>query len=409
MSAGTPSAAGRSVYLSTTLARTVALCLLAALCEGFDVQAAGVAAAGLRADLRPSPQALSLFFSASGAGLLIGALIGGRVSDIVGRKVVLVASIAAFGICSLLTSVAPDMLFLTGARFLTGLGLGGAMPNLVALAADASGPSRRSGSMAAAYIGMPLGAVVASLVVSAAPFEAWRLVFQLGGIAPLVVVPLIIRYLPATAPTAHEVPVAMTTRITAMQGLFGDGRTATTILLWASFLLIVLTLHLMLNWLPLLLMGRGLSNNHAALAQAAFNIGGAVTGLGVGMLLDSRWKRVVITISVVALPAILFITAICPPWASLLFVLAFLLGGSIISEQVIVYAVIGACYGIASRGTATGAAVAVGRVGSLVGPLVAGSLLAAGRSPAQVLVGVLPIVLVCGAIVAFLGWRKLTP
>jgi len=396
------------VLESPALARTVALCLLAALCEGFDVQAAGVAAAGLRDEMRPSPQALSLFFSASGAGLLIGALIGGRVSDIVGRKIVLAASIAAFGICSLLTSVAPDMLSLIGARFLTGLGLGGAMPNLVALAADASGPSRRSGSIAAAFIGMPLGAVVASLVVSAAPSEAWRLVFQLGGIAPLLVVPLIVRYLPS-APTTREVPVAMTTRFTAMQGLFGDGRTATTLLLWASFLLIVLTLHLMLNWLPLLLMGRGLSNNHAALAQAAFNVGGAVTGLGVGTLLDSRWKRVAITISVVALPAILVMTAICPPWASLLFGLAFLLGGSIISEQVIVYAVVGTCYDIASRGTATGAAVAVGRVGSLVGPLVAGSLLAAGRSPAQVLVGVLPIVLGCGAIVAFLGWRKLAP
>jgi len=151
---------------SPSLARTVVLCLLGALCEGFDVQAAGVAAAGLRHELHPSPQALSFFFSASGAGLLIGALIGGRASDIVGRKLVLVASIV-----------------------------------------------------------------------------------------------------------------------------------------------IVLTLHLMLNWLPLLLMGRGLSTSRAALAQAAFNVGGAVTGLWIGTLLDSRWKRVAITISVVALPAILVMTA----------------------------------------------------------------------------------------------------
>jgi AAHS family 3-hydroxyphenylpropionic acid transporter len=198
-------------------------------------------------------------------------------------------------------------------------------------------------------------------------------------------------------------------RATAMQVLFGEGRTTTTGLLWVAFFLIVLTLHLMLNWLPLLLMGRGLSGNYAVLSQAGFSVGSALTGLAVGTLLDSRWKRMAITVSVVALPAILLVTAICPPWAGLLIALAFLLGGSITSEQIIILAVIGARYDIASRGTATGAAVAVGRVGSLVGPLVAGMLLAAGRSPAQVMIGILPIVLVGGASVALLGWRNLAP
>jgi MFS transporter, AAHS family, 3-hydroxyphenylpropionic acid transporter len=393
---------------SHALARTVALCFLVALCEGFDIQAAGIAAAGLRHELHPSPQVLGLFFSAIGAGLFLGALIGGRTSDLVGRKPVFVASIVAFGICCLLTSMAPDMLSLIGARFLTGLGLGGAMPNLIAVATDASGPSHRSGSMAAAYVGLPLGGVVASLFVSALPLDSWRLVFQVGGIAPLVLVPLIIRYLPATRRDADGVPEAHL-RATAMQVLFGEGRTTTTGLLWVAFFLIVLTLHLMLNWLPLLLMGRGLSGNYAVLSQAAFSVGSALTGLAVGTLLDSRWKRMAIAVSVVALPAILLVTATCPPWAGLLIALAFLLGGSITSEQIIILAEIGARYDIASRGTATGAAVAVGRVGSLVGPLVAGMLLAAGRSPGQVMIGILPIVLVGGASVALLGWRNLAP
>lgn len=393
---------------SRELARTVVLCFLVALCEGFDIQAAGIAAAGLRHELHPSPQVLGFFFSAIGAGLFLGALIGGRASDLLGRKPVFVASIAAFGLCCLLTSFAPDMLSLIATRFLAGLGLGSAMPNLIALATDASGPSHRSGSMAAAYIGLPLGGVVASLFVSTLPLDSWRLVFRVGGIAPLVLVPLIIRYLPATRREADLVPGA-NLRATAMQVLFGKGRTATTGLLWVAFFLIVLTLHLMLNWLPLLLMGRGLSGSYAVLSQAAFSIGAALTGLAVGSLLDSRWKRAAITVSVVALPAILLVTATCPPWAGLLMALAFLLGGSITSEQIIILAVIGARYDIASRGTATGAAVAVGRMGSLVGPLVAGMLLAAGRSPAQVMIGILPIVLVGGASVALLGWRNLAP
>lgn len=372
------------------------------------MQAAGVAAAGLSHDLYPSTHALGFFFSASGAGLSIGALIGGRLSDITGRKRVLVASVAVFGLCSLLTSIAPDLRSLIASRFLTGLGLGGAMPTLIALAADSSRAHRRNGSIAAAYVGMPLGGVVASLLGARLPLDAWRVIFQVGGVVPLVVVPLMIRYLPAMEPAALDDPGAVQVRARAFHTFFAEGRAATTLLLWAGFFLIVLTLHLMLNWLPLLLMGRGLGKSQAAIAQAAFNVGGAATGLYVGSLLDSRWKRLAIAISAVALPVVLGLVAVSPPQPGLLFGLAFLLGGCIIAGQVMAYAVACACYDAHSRGTATGAAVAAGRVGSLVGPLVAASLLAAGRSPAQVLVGILPIVVTGAAIVGFLAWRELT-
>jgi AAHS family 3-hydroxyphenylpropionic acid transporter len=96
---------------------TVLLCFLGAICEGFDVQSAGVAAGGMVRDLRPASQELGLFFAASGFGLLLGALAGGRISDSMARKPVLIASIAAFGIFSFLTSLAPDMDALIGARF----------------------------------------------------------------------------------------------------------------------------------------------------------------------------------------------------------------------------------------------------------------------------------------------------
>lgn len=384
-------------------ARIIALCVLGALCEGFDVQAAGVAAAGLSRELHPTPQALGWFFSASGAGLLIGALIGGRMSDRVGRKRVLVAAIATFGIFSLLTSVAPDIQWLIAARLLTGVGLGGAMPTLIALAADASRLGRRNGSIAMAYVGMPLGGITASLIVSVAPIGAWRGVFQLGGIAPLVVVPLMIRYLPAMASATAK---STETQPRSMYALFGEGRATTTLILWAGFFLIVLTLHLMLNWLPLLLIGRGLPKEHAAIAQAGFSVGGAVAGLCMGVLLDSAWRRWAISISLLALPVILIAIALCPPRPLPLFALTFLLGGSIIAEQVILYAVASARYDRASRGLATGAAVAAGRVGSLIGPLVAGALLAAGLSPTQVMIDLLPIVVACGASVGFLGWRE---
>jgi AAHS family 3-hydroxyphenylpropionic acid transporter len=391
--------------ISRSLAVTVPLCLLGAICEGFDVQAAGVAAAGLSAELHPAPGTLGLFFAASGAGLMIGALVGGRLSDYFGRKTVLVASIGAFGCFSLVTSVMPDIPLLTAARFLTGLGLGGAMPNLIALAADSSELRVRNASIAAAYAGMPLGAAAASLIVFAVPLESWRLVFQVGGVAPILIATLMILYLPATPVSA--ILSASGPRTHVVRELFGKGQTLRTLLLWLCFFLIVLTLHLMLNWLPLLLVGKGLQKGQAALAQAGFNLGGAFIVVLFGVLLDSAWRRAAIVVSVAALPAILALMAMARP--ELAAGLAFLLGGAILAEQLIAYAVASACYPISARGTGVGAAVAAGRLGSLAGPLFAGWLLAAGGNSTQVLLGVLPLVVLCSICVAFLGWRELPP
>jgi MFS transporter, AAHS family, 3-hydroxyphenylpropionic acid transporter len=386
---------------------TVGLCLLGALCEGFDVQSAGVAAAGLRHELQPTPQALGFFFAASGAGLLIGAVCGGYLSDRLGRKSVLVVSIAMFGVCSLLTSIAPDIRSLMAARFLTGLGLGGALPNLIAAVADASPLSRRNASIAISYVGAPLGGLIASLIISLIPLDAWRTVFRIGGIAPLVVVPLMLRYLPARVAVA---PAGLGTQ--PLQGrahaLFGPHRVATTLILWAGFFLIVLTLHLMLNWLPQLLVGRGVPATEAALCQAAFAVGASAAGLIIGPLLDSRGRRAGIAICAMALPVVLILMANTAPKITVEFALAFLLGGSIIAQQVIVYAVASACYDAPSRGTGMGAAVGAGRVGALVGPLFAAALLASGRSSTEVLTGLLPVVILCGLCVGFLGWTSLS-
>lgn len=142
----------------------VLLCFLAALCEGIDLQAAGVAAAGIRQQFHPDGRWLAYFFSASTLGLFCGAIIGGRVADRLGRKPVLVTSIAVFGLFSILTGLAWDVDSLTLARLLTGLGLGGALPNLLAIGSEDAPVNRRSAYVTMIYAGTPLGGALASLV-----------------------------------------------------------------------------------------------------------------------------------------------------------------------------------------------------------------------------------------------------
>lgn len=380
--------------------RTLALCFLAAVCEGFDVQAAGVAAAGLGAELQPTPGELGLFFSASGAGLLLGALLGGRLADRVSRKTILVGSLLAFGACSLLTSVAATMVTLTAGRFLTGLGLGAAMPNLIVLAADSTRADRRSTTIAAVYVGMPFGAGIAGVISLVLASDAWRTVFRVGGIAPLALGLLVALAMPTTSTAPRTAPLS-----SIGQTLFGERRGLRTARLWLAFFLVVLTLHLLINWLPALLRGRGMSKAEATWAQIGFNVGGAATAMWFGRLLDSRWRRASLVTTIAALPLILFALAAGPHAAGLAFVLATGLGGCVLAQQVVAFALANAAYPAADRGLGVGAAVAAGRIGSLVGPLVVSALLTAGRTPAQVLFGLLPIGIACGASVGVAAWR----
>ncbi|MGZ3376207.1 MAG: MFS transporter [Phenylobacterium sp.] len=378
----------------------IGLCLTAALCEGFDIQIAGVTAAGIGHEFRPNPAALGWFFSAANIGLLIGAVVGGRLSDRVGRKPVLIASLLLFGAFSLASSLAPDMRALTVIRLLTGLGLGGCMPNLIATAAGARGGTPRGGDIGVSYIGMPLGGSIASLIAFALPPDHWRLLFIVGGLAPFVAAAAMAIFLPSGPVQAARTAGADT--LQDLRELFG-GRLLQTATLWIGLFLAVLTLHLMLNWLPSLLVAQGLTKSQAAMAQVGFNIGGSAGALLVGRLLDTGGRRPAVILNLMALPAILLALAAIhgPATAGL----AIALGGSVLALQVILFSVAGAIYAERIRGTGVGAAVGVGRVGSITGPAFAAVLLASGGSSAQVLMGLLPIVIVAGLCAAALTWR----
>ncbi|HEY2358509.1 MAG TPA: MFS transporter [Phenylobacterium sp.] len=390
--------------LSAT-AITLAFCFVAAMCEGLDVQAAGVAAGGIKAAFKPTTTELGVFLAAGNFGLLFGALAGGRLADLFGRKVVLIASIGIFGLCSALAAVAWDMPTLIGARVLTGLGLGGAMPTLIALAADISHDRSRNTSIALTYVGMPMGGAIASSIILIAPPTQWRWVFMLGGIAPLLIAPMMAWLLPDSRPTPAPAAIGNA----GFRAVFAEGRLRRTLVLWLSFVLLNLTLHLMLSWLPLLLQGRGLSKSESAFAQVGFNAGGALAALAVGALLDSRWRRPSIAASVLILPVALVMLANASPLTLEMFALAIALGGGILASQVILYGTAGGLYPPSVRGAGVGSAVGVGRLGSLAGPTFAAVLLAAGRTPTEVLTSVLPIVIACGVCVAGLGWRGPAP
>ncbi|HEV7614322.1 MAG TPA: MFS transporter [Steroidobacteraceae bacterium] len=395
-----------AVLPSRTAVSTILLCALGAVFEGVDVQVAGVAAAGIIAEFRPDPQRLGTFFSASTLGLCAGALLGGRLSDRIGRKRVLVMSVAVFGVFSLLAATASTMSALTWARLLTGLGLGGAFPIFVALTAESSAPNRRSSNVALVYSAMPFGGAVVSLLSMLIAPDHWRQLFIVGGICPLVVAPIMAIYMQESRAFQQTVTStsALTLSETGFLAVMAHGRALQTILLWTAFFLGLLTLYLLLNWLPTLLLGYGLSKHQASFAQIAFNLGGSVAALSVGRLLDSSYRRRSVVVVFAALPVSIACLALAPKQSSVIVLIVLALGIVVLASQGVMHAIAPACYPTRIRGVGVGTAIAVGRLGSIVGPALAGVFVARGQTTSQLLLHLVPITLIDGICAISLVW-----
>ncbi|OYU69954.1 MAG: 3-(3-hydroxy-phenyl)propionate transporter MhpT [Alphaproteobacteria bacterium PA2] len=400
-----PSAAGSNPK-SGIAVMTVALCWLVAICEGMDLQAAGVVAAKLASAFKLGPGPMGWFFSASTAGLLIGAVIGGRLADHFGRKRVLIGSVVVFGLLTAATAMSTTFPVLLTTRFLTGLGLGGALPNLIALVAEGSDPRQKNLAVSIMYSGMPLGGALVSLITLAPGFGAsWTSVFYVAGIAPLVVVPLLIRFLPESRQFL-EVRETKAPRSTFISALFHQGRAAPTLFLWASFFCTLLVLYLLLNWLPTLLVSRGLTKPEAARVQLFFNLIGAFAAMAAGWAIDTRYRLLGIVVTFLSLGAGLLLLIVVPTSPGSALLIGSLLGAAALASQSILYAVAPDCYPTEVRGRGVGAAVSAGRFGSIAGPIVAAQLLVGGRSPADVLQAMLPLVAVGFTCTLLLGWAR---
>jgi AAHS family 3-hydroxyphenylpropionic acid transporter len=373
-------------------ATVIALCFLAALLEGVDIQSMGLAAPRLGPEFGLGPAQLGYAATASVFGLFLGAGIGGRLADRVGRKAVLVGSFVALGAFSLATSFVHDLPSLLVIRVLAGLGMGGAFPNLIAIAAEAAGPRSRALAVAAMYCGMPFGGGLAGLLVffGGAGLD-WRAVFYLGGLGPLVLVPLLMVALPESARFREAMAAqgAVEGRPTVGAVLFGEGRAVATATLWISFFFTLLVVYLLVNWIPSLMVAKGLSRPQAALVSATMNFGAVVGSLVFGRLMDRGYERTVVIVMYVGMAASLGALAVLNGKPLMLAAGAgagfFAIGG-----QLVLYALAPRYYGTLIRGTGVGAAVAAGRLGSMTGPLMGGALLSAGYGANAVLAGAIP-------------------
>ncbi|ELA01203.1 major facilitator superfamily transporter [Cupriavidus sp. HMR-1] len=384
------------------------LCFLIVATDGMDVAIMGFLAPDITREWGISKAAFGMVMSAAPIGLAIGALVVGPLSDRFGRKKLLVGSIALFGVFNLLSAFADGTATLSLLRFLTGLGLGAAMPSTTTLLSEYVPERSRSMLLATMFTGFNLGSALVGFGAAAIlPHHGWRAVLIAGGAIPLICLPFYIMLIPESARfmvvrnvspariartlrrvigsavaddtvfTISEPPVSGKQPV---RTLLSPGYRGMTLALWITYFMGLLVIYLLSGWLPTLIKDAGLPIERAANLTALFQLGGTVGALVVGYCMDRFAPHRVIGVSYV-LGAVFILMLASGSVTSSMFALYVLLAGFCMSgAQTGLNAFAPQCYPTPVRATGVSWMLGIGRFGSITGSMAGGVLLSMGWS-----------------------------
>ena len=356
--------------------RVASLCFMVLFLEGYDITSMSYAIPSLIEAWHVKPPQFTTALTAGSFGLLFGAFGAGWLGDRLGRKPVLVGCTAVFGVFSLLTARSGGLASLAVLRFLTGLGLGGGIPIAIALATDHAplrSPRRLVILMSAGIsVGNTAGGFIASQIVK---LTGWQAIFVVGGLLPILVIPLLLLFMPGSpAPQAVDPDARRTTPL----DLFRNGLALRTSVLWMVNLFNLVGNYFILFWLPAILHAKGVTPSAAILATTMYALGSIVGALITAPIVDRFGiERIIAAILCLGALCVLMAGAFDLPFP----LLCLVTGGCGIGIggcQHGINAVSGALYPTAIRATGTGWALGLGRIGQIGGPLIGGTLLHLG-------------------------------
>lgn len=385
------------------------LCLLVVILDGFDNLIIGVVAPKIAQALHAGPQQMGFVFSSGHFGFMVGSLGFGLLADRWGRKKTLILCAFLFAFASLSTTGVTTVGMLALCRFATGVGLGGAVPNALALGSEYAPVRLRSSVATMLWMGMPAGGTIAGFVGAySLPRYSWQSLFWIGFFAPLVGIILVYFLLPESiaflvrrnegkysAKIAHIAsriaPSIIESNTKAefysserklpgapLKNLFTEGRAVMTVLLWISFFLSFFLVQFLMSWIPSMLKMSGATVQQGSVAFALANLSSVVATFFMGRMMDKldAYRVIMISFLISFVTVSLFgLTAGSSFWV--VAVLALLNGIFVAgcgSGGVMALAAIS--YPASIRGTGIGWSYGLGRIGAMSGPMLGGILLA---------------------------------
>jgi MFS transporter, AAHS family, 4-hydroxybenzoate transporter len=407
--------------------RVAVLCTLVQICDGYDLNAVAWAVPSLIREWHLAPSMFTMAFLWSSIGILVGALSAGPIGDRFGRRPLLLASLTIFGIASLLSAAAGSVGMLSFFRFFTGLGIGGGFSGAAALTGDYAPHRLRATMIMVTFTGAPLGGFVGGQIVALllGHFD-WPIIFILGGIFPLVLVPALALWLPESprflaargnlsprhAALLQRLDIAPTqsgpvdiARGNPIRMLFGKDYALQTVLLWIVYFCSLLNLFLFAYWMPTVLNLIGFTPAQAVFASSMRDFGAIFAVLYLGLAIDRIGpERTLALHYAVGAIFIAVIALVALPYAMLL-VMTFLAGATIIGSQTGANGTCGKLYPARMRTSGLGWALGIGRLGGIAAPVLGGYLLARGLAPTQIFLSACLFALIAALATALLAFR----
>ena len=376
-------------------------CLILILFDGYDLAINGVALPLLMKDWGLTAVQAGMLASTALAGMMFGAMMFGTLADRIGRKKVIMICVFLFSTFTFAGGFATNPTEFGVLRFIAGLGIGGVLPNLVALTSEYAPKRLRSTLVTTMFSGYAMGGIMAALFGSWFTADhGWQIMFFIAGI-PLLLLPLAWKFLPEsltflvkverTAEARHmiqkiapEQNLSSTVKLeltevvvpggTSVKALYKQGRGLSTALFWLCFFMCLLTLYALGSWLPKLMMAAGYSLGSSLTFLLAMNIGAVIGTVGGGILADKfHLKPVIITLCLAGAVALSLLGFNSPQ--PVIYLLVAVAGASAIGSQILLYSYVAQYYPLSVRSTGIGWASAVGRTGAIVGPILIGYLL----------------------------------
>ena len=402
--------------------------------DGFDTQAISFAAPVIAREWGLPVATLGPILTAAIVGLMVGYLLLSPLANRFGHRRMIISCTALFGVLSLATAVAGEPVHLIALRFLTGAALGAVIPSVVSLTSEFAPKRRRSSLVMYIYCFYALGFVAAGLVSGPViPLLGWRMLFVIGGAAPLLLLVFLVRFMPESpsflmarpdgkdralvtlrrldptlAPGVNIVRnedkrVTETTRSLIIE-LFRRNWLLSTTLLWLAFAANLGVFYAIQSWLPTILGTLGQSPTVVIGATVLTTIGGIVAATVIGPCMDriSPFR----TLGTVYLLGACFVAILGTAAAgapALLLAVAFLSGASVAGGQMSVIALATVLYPPKMRSTGVGWALGIGRLGGIAGPLLVGAALGAGVAAQELFLAMALVLVVAGVSVFALG------
>ena len=393
--------------LSALQIRVVLICTLAQIFDGFDIYSIGMAAPALAGAWHLPGAAFANTFVMSGVGTLTGALTLSPIGDRWGRKPVLVASLVLLAVFSFACVFATSIPELVAYRFLTGLGIGALMPATVALSSDYSPERLRAPIVMLVFTGSPLGGFVGGqLVAQLLPLYGWQVIFVIGGLFPLLLLPVALFWLPESprillkrgrltqatlrlfkrldidpTGTGHRVDVAVGNPVA---GLFRDGLAPVTVLVWTLYFANLLSIYMIGYWLPTVLNLSGMNPANAVSAASLMNAGPLVSIFAMAPLAQRFGPPVVLagmlSTGILAIGAI----GLANLTGGFLLAMIFVMGCCTTGSMTGINGMTATLYPARVRTAGLGWALGIGRLGAIGGPWLGGFLLSKGWPPLQI-------------------------